>query len=233
MDIDCRPLAQSDRRENVAWQEQAPGSLWSEAPALSGLPERADGDAAAFARSLAELLLSADTKQRVAIYRGLALFPVSEALVALATDAVISGARPVFEAVAYNNPFPAMHFSDAVWNQMVIRAVRHGGSLASIQQLDERRNADLAHMLMAIVRKQWVARRGISPELLRCVGPFASEDYFADLKKAFRSGGGDQRKAAALALAECPKPEALIVLETAPTLWRDIRSGRLSWSDIA
>jgi hypothetical protein len=47
-----------------------------------------------------------------------------------------------------------------------------------------------------------------------------------------RAGGGNERKAAALALAECPSPDALIALESAPTLWRDIRNGRLTWDQI-
>ena len=95
------------------------------------------------------------------------------------------------------------------------------------------RNADLARMLVDYAHERWSAKRSVSPELWRCVGPFAGEAYYQDLVKVLRSGGGSERMAAALALAECPLPEALTALETAPTLWRDIRAGRLTWADVA
>lgn len=193
---------------------------------------RYDGDDAAFAASLASLLRSGDGEQRIALYRGLPLYPIGEELLALAEEGAASPLRPVFEAVAHNNPFPAAHFGEQAWNQMVLRAVKLGSRLDPIQRLDERRNANLARLLMQHLRERRGAHRSIAPELLRCVGPFASEDYFGDVVKVFRAGGGDLRKAAALALAECPTPQALIVLETAPTVWRDIRTGRLTWEHI-
>jgi hypothetical protein len=51
--------------------------------------------------------------------------------------------------------------------------------------------------------------------------------------KAFRWGGERERQAAALALSECPEPEALKALESAPVIWRTIREGHLTWSQIA
>jgi hypothetical protein len=188
-------------------------------------------DEAAFSARLQELLRVGEIGEHIALLRGLPLYPAPALLVPLAGEGVRSAVLPVFEAVAHNNPYPAAHFPEAMWNQMVVKALFIESRLAPIHGLDERRNADLARMLVDYARERWAARRGVSPELWRCVGPYA-DGYFNDLLKPFRSGGGIERKAAALALSECPTPEALTALETAPTLWRDIRAGRLTWNDI-
>jgi hypothetical protein len=191
-----------------------------------------EGNEAEFAERLMALFRSGETGEQIAVLRGLPLFPAEPLLLPVAGEAVRSALQPVFEAVAHRNPFPARHFSEAMWNQMVVKALFIGSILATIQRLDERRNAELARMLVDYAHERWAARRPVSPELWRCVGPFASEGYFADLVKVFRTGAPAERNAAALALSECPTPEALVELETAPTLWRDIRSGRLTWSNI-
>lgn len=190
-----------------------------------------DGDEKAFAARLEALLRSGEIGEHIALYRGLPLYPAPELLVPLAGEGIRSAVLPVFEAVAHNSPYPAAHFAEPMWNQMVVKALFIESRLAPIQGLDERRNPELARMLVDYARERWAARRTVSPELWRCVGPFA-DSYFNDLLKAFRSGGGDERKAAALALSECPTPAALTALETAPTLWREIRAGRLTWDDI-
>ena len=93
--------------------------------------------------------------------------------------------RPIFEAVAHASPYPAEHFSEAMWNQMVVKALFIGSTLAPIQGLDQRRNADLARMLVDYAHERWAAARGVSPELWRCVGPFARRRYLHDLKRVF------------------------------------------------
>jgi hypothetical protein len=191
-----------------------------------------EGDDAAFARRLEGLLRSGEIGEHIALLRGLPLYPGAERLRPLAAEGIRSAVQPVFEAVAHNSPYPAARFSEPMWNQMVVKALFIDSRLAPIQGLDDRRNADLARMLVDYAHERWAARRTVSPELWRCVGPFVGEGYFSDLVKVLRSGGGNERKAAALALAECPTPDALIALETAPTVWRDIRSGRLTWDKI-
>jgi HEAT repeat protein len=119
-----------------------------------------------------------------------------------------------------------------MWNQMVVKALFIGSTLAPIQKLDERRNADLARMLVDYAHERWAAGRTVSPELWRCVGPFAGEAYIEELLRVFESPSGIERKAAALALAECPSPDALLILESSPALWNDIRKGSLTWDSL-
>lgn len=191
-----------------------------------------DGDEEAFAARLTTLQRDGELGEQVALLQGLPLYPAPQRLLGIASEGIRSAMQPVFEAVAHNSPYPAAVFSEPMWNQMVVKALFIESRLGPIQGLDDRRNPELARMLVDYAHERWAAQRSVSPELWRCVGPFASEDYFSDLMRVFRSSDANERKAAALALAECPTPQALTALETVPTLWRDIRSGRVGWDDV-
>jgi hypothetical protein len=186
-----------------------------------------------FPTRLDTLVRSGEIGEQIALYRGMPLYPVPEQVLPTAREGIRSAMQPVYEAVAHRSPYPAEQFSEAMWNQMVVKALFIGSTLAPIQQLDERRNADLARMLVDYAHERWAAGRPVSPELWRCVGPFAGDTYFEELLRVFESPSSIERKAAALAFAECPTPDALLILESSPAIWRDIRSGRLSWDSLS
>ena len=188
-----------------------------------------DGREVPFAARVAAVVRQGSTAEQIATFRGLSLYPDPGSLLAIAGQAVRSAPRAVFEALAHDNPYPAAHFDDALWNEMIVRALRLGCRLSPIEGLDDRRNADLADRLVAFVHERRSAHRSINPEVWRCIGPFAADEHFGELLRAFRSGGAKTRMAAAIALSECPTPEALTALETVPMLWHEIRHGRLWW----
>lgn len=190
------------------------------------------GAEATFAARLEALVRSGEIGEQIALYRGLPLYPGPRQVLHIASEGIRSAMQPIYEAVAHRNPFPAEQFSEAMWNQMVVKALFIGSRLAPIQGIDERRNEDLARMLVDYAHERWAAGRDVSPELWRCVGPFAGDGYIEELLRVFESPSSVERKAAGLALAECPSPDALIILESAPALWTDIRSGRLSWDTL-
>lgn len=188
----------------------------------------------AFVVRLESLLRSGEIGEQIALFRGLPLFPAPARLLPLALEGVRSAMQPIYEAVAHHSPYPAENFSEAMWNQMVVKALFIGSTLAPIQGLDERRNVDLARMLVDYAHERWAAGRDVKLELWRCVGPFADQGLgFDELVRVLNSGAEPERKAAALALSECPSPEALIELEMAPEIWRDIRNGKLTWEMLA
>jgi hypothetical protein len=187
----------------------------------------------AFPARLDALVRSGAISEQIALYRGLPLYPLAEQLRATAGEGIRSAMQPIYEAVAHRNPYPSEQFSEAMWNQMVVKALFIGTTLAPIQRLDERRNPDLARMLVDYAHERWAAGRSVSPELWRCVGPFAGDTYFEELLRVFESSSAIEHKAAALALAECPTPDAIVVLQSAPILWNDIRTGRLTWDNLA
>lgn len=191
-----------------------------------------DGDEARFADRLDKLFIAGEIGEHIALLRGLPLYPAARLLEARAAEGVRSAMQPVFEAVAHANPYPVEHFTEAQWNQMVVKALFIGSQLAPIQGLDARRNPDLAKMLIDYAHERWAAGRPVSPELWRCIGPFARESDISDLAHLLREGGDMERKAAALALAECLLPDALAALDTLPGLAADVRERRVTWQEI-
>lgn len=192
-----------------------------------------DRDDARFAARLERLMTSCELGEHIALLRGLPLYPAAPLLLARAGEGVRSAIQPIFEAVAHANPYPRERFGEKQWNQMVVKALFIGSRLSPIQGLDERRNPDLAAMLIDYAHERWAAGRSVSAELWRCVGPYAGEAGVADLRKVLHGGNSNEQKAAALALAECALPVANAALVSAPSLAAAIRRGEISWREIA
>lgn len=191
-----------------------------------------DGDDAAFAARFDKSLVNGEVGEHIALLRGLPLYPGAKSVLSRALEGVRSAVQPVFEAVAHANPYPAEEFNEAQWNQMVLKALFIGSRLGPIQGLDKRRNQDLAQMLIDYAHERWAAGRSVSPELWRCVGPFARDSDLADLAKVLRTGDDIEQKAAALALSESKLPGAAALLETAPALAAAIEQREITWQDV-
>jgi hypothetical protein len=136
----------------------------------------------AFLGMLDTLFATADMSGLVALYQGLPLYPMPERLVGRAQEGVRNSIVPVFQAVAHRNAFPARHFAEGPWNQMVLKAVFLDIRLDPITGLDERANPRLAAMLLDYVRERRAAGRDVPWDLWRCVDPFA------DMSPAAESG---------------------------------------------
>lgn len=143
----------------------------------------ATGNGADMARRLARLWPASDLGELVSWCRGLPLYPEPPRHLARAAEGVRSNMASVFTAVAHDNPYPAENFDDGAWNQMVLKALFIGAPLAPIQGLDARANPALARMLVDYAHERWAAGRPVSPDLWRCVEPFATGDMLDDLKK--------------------------------------------------
>lgn len=183
----------------------------------------------AFPERFRQLCRTADVAEAIAFYRGLILYPSPEALEPQAAEGVRSNMRAIFEAVAHNNPYPRLFFGEPRWNHMVLKALFVDSPLHPIQGLDERANPELAQMLRDYAHERWAAERPVSPELWRCVGPFAqTEEAIADLDRAAQ-GNAHERAAAALALSMSPSPLAAERLAAMPDLAARIAEGTLTW----
>jgi hypothetical protein len=190
-------------------------------------------DGAQLSRRLDTLCSAADVGELVAFYRGLPLYPDPARHVLRAAEGVRSNMRVVFEAVAHRNPYPAEHFAEAAWNQMVLKALFVGTRLDLIAGLDTRANPALARMLTDYAHERWAASRAVSPELWRCVGPFASGAVLDDFRRLLERGSDTERRAAALALADAKDDDARRLLESHAELAAAARAGRLDWESLA
>ncbi len=188
-----------------------------------------------FAALFSTLCQTADVAEAIALYSGLPLYPSPESLEAQAAEGLRTNMRAIFEAVAHNNPFPRERFDENRWNHMVLKALFIDSRLAPIQGLDERANPELARIMRDYAHERWAAGRPVTPELWRCVGPFAdSPEAVADLKRVAESPLDIDQRAAALALNASPSPEAANVLAGMDKgLAEAVASGKVGWNSVA
>ncbi len=186
-----------------------------------------------FPRLFTYLCRSADVQEAIALYQGLPLYPLPERLEPQAGEGLRTNLRAVFEAVAHRSPYPREYFDDNRWNQMVLKALFIDSRLDPIQGLDARANPELARILCDYAHERWAAGRSISPELWRCVGPFADGEALADIERLVDSGTDIERQAAALALSSNPGTPARQLLERVHDHKLAIDAGTLTWRSLS
>ena len=182
-----------------------------------------------FAAAFVDLCRGADVGERIAYYSGLPLYAEPQTLNDQVAEGLRTNMRSEFEAIAHRNPFPFEQFDDHRWNHMVLKALFVDSSLYPIQGLDARANSELAQMLCDYAHERWAAGRPVTPELWRCVGPYAEGSALEDLERVLGEGNPVSRQAAALALNVCSEPGVQDLLDTVPELRSMMASGALSW----
>ncbi|HEX4985358.1 MAG TPA: EboA domain-containing protein [Burkholderiales bacterium] len=190
-------------------------------------------DGATFSRRLDQLCVTADIGELVAFYRGLPLYPDQPRYALRAAEGVRTSMKAVFEAVAHRNPYPSEQFDEPAWNQMVLKTLFIGTTLDPVVGLDRRANAVLARMACDYAHERWSAGRPVSPELWRCVGPFARGEMLRDLGRVLEKGTEPERAAAALALSASPDPAATGLLWAYPELSIAVNENKVSWQALA
>ncbi|MCB1206007.1 MAG: EboA domain-containing protein [Verrucomicrobiae bacterium] len=184
---------------------------------------------AIFVETILALLNTADLREQAAIYSAYSLLPHQEDLVESAVDGLRSNIVDVFDSIALNNPFPAVHFTDAAWNQMVLKAIFISRPLYRITGLDSRRNGELAAAISYLAHERWAAGRRIPAEAWRnCVG-FVSDEVSSDLHHLLETGEPSDREAAALILATDADPRLADLRGRLEGEIDAIGAGTLSW----
>jgi hypothetical protein len=130
-------------------------------------------DAAAdpgFAGLVADAYRGGDSDERCAVLRALPLLPEPERFAPLAADACRSSVRPIFEAIACENPFPARHLSALHFNQMILKALFLDVPLARVHGFDGRRGDELTRMARDYAAERRAAGRPVSADLAALAG---------------------------------------------------------------
>ncbi len=193
----------------------------------------AEQDEEIFIETLEKLLGTADLREQAAIYSALPLLPRGEKLVELAQDGLRSNIVDVFDSVALGNAFPAEHFSDEAWNQMVLKALFISRPLYKIIGIDARANLKLVESMSDLAHERWAAGRWVSPELWRSCQNFITDQIGEDLQRLIDSEQPGQREAVALLIAENEQEGRLAGLQgKVPALIEEVKAGNLTWDQV-
>lgn len=223
-----------DGRSHEAANALRPGwkaGHWSvdqAARAIMSLSVPSDNESAYFA-TMTKVFNAADIGESVALYQCLPVFPHPEGFIERAQEGLRSNLTSVFQAVSQRNPFPKEYFGENAFNQMVLKSCFVGSSLHEIDGLDERANANLAHMLVDYAHERWAASRVVTPELWRPVGPFIGEQYMDDIERVLSDSDLAQQEAAALALSMSTHTNAQELLNTRQDLVEKIKNKEIAW----
>jgi hypothetical protein len=106
-----------------------------------------------------------DNREREAVLRALPFLPSAERFLALAVDACRTSVQTIFESIACENPYPADHFPELNFNQMVLKAMFNGVALARIVRLGDRAGADLARMAADYAAERRAAGRSVPADI--------------------------------------------------------------------
>ncbi|XXT21397.1 EboA domain-containing protein [Sorangium sp. So ce429] len=106
-----------------------------------------------------------DSRERQALLRALPFVTGAERFVPLAVDACRTNELPIFEAIACENPYPAAHFPDLNYNQMVLKAMFMGVAIARIVGLEQRRSSELARMAEDFASERRAAGRSVPADI--------------------------------------------------------------------
>jgi hypothetical protein len=115
----------------------------------------------------AEWFRQGDNGEKRAVLRALALLPKAETCVEVGATACRSSVQSVFEAICCENPYPAAHFPDLAFNQMVLKALFTGVALERIERLSDRKNAELARMAAGYASERSAAGRSVPMDIDR------------------------------------------------------------------
>lgn len=185
---------------------QVPGwtpAQWSllEALRIALLLAYANSDNDDFPAAFEQCFQFADHGESCALYRALPLLPHGERFVWRAREGCRTNMRPLFEAVALDSPYPAKHFDDIAWRQLVIKALFIDAPLWRIDGLDQRLSPELARMALDFADERRSAGRVVSPQTWLCLGPYAGERGLRALQKELADGNEEGQRGALLAIA--------------------------------
>ena len=171
--------------------------------------ERRDLEAPEGPAALLGALRQADLGELVALYRSFSLVPRPDDYVWQAGEGCRSNMNEVFEAVACDNPYPALHFDDVAWRALAIKALFIGAPLWRVHGLDGRISPELAHVALDLCEERRSAGRPIPPELWACLGAQGGERGLRALELELEQGPPEGRRGAALGLARAGALESL------------------------
>jgi hypothetical protein len=108
-----------------------------------------------------ELYSTGDLRERQAVLRALPHLPDADRFLPIAVEAVRNNAIPVVEAIACENPYPAIYFTEEAFNQLVLKCLSCELSLARVQGLVRRVTPELRRLVEGYANERRAAGRPV------------------------------------------------------------------------
>jgi hypothetical protein len=140
------------------WTLEDAGRLLLLLARFAGAPAGA-GDAAI------ECYEQGSAREQQSWLRTIGLLPDSGRYLAVAIDACRTSILPLFEAIACENAYPATHFPERNFNQLVLKALFNGVALNRIVGLSERLNPELSRMARDYAAERQAAGRSVPADI--------------------------------------------------------------------
>jgi len=112
-----------------------------------------------------ELYLKGDEREQAAVLRSLSLLPHPERFLEIGIDGCRTNVRDVFESIACENPYPAAHFPDPAFNQLVLKAYFVGVRVSRILGLERRKTPELRRMASDYASERRAAGRSVPADI--------------------------------------------------------------------
>jgi hypothetical protein len=154
-----------------------------------------------------------DSREKAAVLSALPLLSSGEAYLAIALDAGRTNERDLFASLALHNGFPADHYSEPEFNQLVMKATFQNMNLGDIVGLERRANAELARMGMEYIDERLSAQRAYPESLWLAIAPTSPPGAVARMLGELQHSQASRRRHAALGLGLSRDARALRFLE--------------------
>jgi hypothetical protein len=122
-------------------------------------------DADAFPAFATACLERGDAREQESWMRGVSMLPSPERFLPQVIEGCRTNVIPLFEAIACDNPYPASHFPDRHFNQMVLKALFNGIPIARVVGLRQRVNAELSRMAADYAAERRAAGRPVPADI--------------------------------------------------------------------
>jgi hypothetical protein len=117
-----------------------------------------------------ELHATGDLRERQAVLRALPHLPAPERFVAVGVEAMRDNAIPVLEAIACENAFPARHFPEEAFNQLVLKCLSCDVRLTRVVDLGRRVTPELRRMAESYASERRAAGRSVPADIALVLG---------------------------------------------------------------
>ncbi len=185
-----------------------------------------------YIKNINTLFETAENKEAIALISALPFLHYPESFILRATDAVRSNIGSNFDAIAFQNPYPKLYFSELAWNQLVLKCIFNDKQINQIEGIHKRANQALANSISDLAHERWAAGRTINSQAWHMVIKYLNETIFKDICKMLESENYSNQAAAALVCYETDYTPAKKELSKYPELLRAIQNNSLTWGQL-